>query len=61
MRGENVAGGENAASGNLEDIEGGVQLVASQVPPNTVVPVVSYNVVDRVPDREQRFCSFGSP
>ncbi|XP_042419912.1 E3 ubiquitin-protein ligase SIS3-like isoform X2 [Zingiber officinale] len=46
--------GENAgAADNFADIEsGGVQVVVSQVPPNIIVPVVSYTVVDRALDRE---------
>ncbi|WOK93495.1 E3 ubiquitin-protein ligase [Canna indica] len=55
VRGENAAAGENGEGNSLDnfgDVETGVHMVVSQVPPNIIVPVVSYNVVDRDPDHE---------
>lgn len=50
VRGENAGAG---AGDNFADVEsGGVQVVVSQVPPNIIVPVVSYNVANRAHDHE---------
>ncbi|CAL9073517.1 Zinc finger, C3HC4 type (RING finger) [Musa troglodytarum] len=49
VRGENAGGGSSIDS--FGDVESGVHMVVSQVPPNIIVPVVSCNV-ERVPDRE---------
>lgn len=49
VRGENAGGGSSVDS--FGDVESGMHMVVSQVPPNIIVPVVSCNV-ERVPDHE---------